>query len=231
MSVPNSATLSIIIPVLNERSNIVKHLQCLQMFRTAGHEIIVVDGGSKDNTPRLARPFADIVFTSVGGRALQMNAGAHVAQGHILLFLHADTQLPANADQLIVQALKQRLWGRFNVRLSGQAWLLRMVETFMNGRSCWTGIATGDQGIFVRQEVFKHVGGFPEIALMEDIELSVRLNKLDHPACIVKPVITSSRRWEQQGIIKTILLMWRLRWMHYRGFSAARLKREYEEIR
>lgn len=223
--------LSIIIPVLNESIGIVAHLQALQAYRTVGHEIIVVDAGSDDNTCRLARSFADMVFTSVRGRALQMNAGARVASGDYLLFLHADTQLPAQADRLIAQALQTNVWGRFNVRLSGRAWLLRLVATLINWRSCWTGIATGDQGIFVRRDIFQHIGGFPAIPLMEDIELSMRLNKLARPICVSSPVITSSRRWEQQGIIKTILLMWRLRWLHYCGVSAERLQRAYRDVR
>ncbi|NOZ37647.1 MAG: glycosyltransferase family 2 protein, partial [Gammaproteobacteria bacterium] len=162
------------------------------------------------------------------GRARQMNAGAEQARGDVLLFLHADTRLPENADMLIREALEAgRVWGRFDVRLSGQAWLLRVIETLMNWRSCLTGIATGDQAMFVLHDAFVHLGGFADIPLMEDIELSHRLKKISAPCCLHSRVITSSRRWETRGILRTVLLMWGLRLAWFFGVSATRLQRIY----
>lgn len=224
-----SSTLSIIIPTLNEQAYIVETLQALQPLREAGHEVIVVDGDSIDNTRRLAAPLVDSVLLSACGRARQMNNGAQFAHNDILLFLHAETLLPAQADKLIINGLAKtgRHWGRFNVRLSGRMSLLRVVERLMNWRSYLTGIATGDQAIFVQRALYAQVRGFPNIPLMEDIALSRHLKHFGYPLCIKKPVITSSRRWEQRGIIRTILLMWGLRLAYALGVKPHTLKKFY----
>jgi rSAM/selenodomain-associated transferase 2 len=221
--------ISIIIPALNEAEGIAACLTPLQSLRSAGHEVILVDGGSEDGTVALAGPLADRVIRAPRGRASQMNAGACIARGKVLLFLHADTRLPAEADRLMVEGIGRggRGWGRFDVRLSGQHSLLRVVEGMMNFRSRLTGIATGDQAIFVRRSWFDSIGGFPDIPLMEDIELSRRLKRLGPPLCLQPRVNTSSRRWEEHGILRTILLMWRLRLAFSLGASPARLVRRY----
>jgi len=219
--------LSIIIPTLNEAGGIVATLQPLQPLRRHGHDVILADGGSTDATVLLAQPWVDQVTHSSCGRALQMNAGAHVAHGQALLFLHADTQLPPEADRLLLEALQTRHWGRFDVRLSGARGGLRVIEWLMNRRSRLTGIATGDQAIFVRRTAFQAVGGFPVIPLMEDIALSRALKQLGRPQCLRACVITSSRRWERHGLMRTILLMWRLRLAYWLGADPARLAKHY----
>jgi rSAM/selenodomain-associated transferase 2 len=222
--------LSIIIPVLNEAALIQASLQRLQGLRAGGHEIIVVDGGSQDNTPELARGLADQVIASPAGRGLQLHRGAQAAGGDILLFLHVDTELPERAAELIDDGLIQsrRQWGRFDASLSGRAWLLRLVASLMNWRSRWSGIATGDQAMFMWRRVYFEAGGFPPIPLMEDIALSRRLKTYSRPLCLRAKVITSSRRWEKHGIIRTILRMWRLRLEFFLGADPHRLQRRYE---
>jgi len=219
--------LSIIIPTYNEADHIVATLQRLQACRQAGHQVIVADGGSADMTTTLARPLADQVITAPKGRGQQMNVGAQQSDGEALLFLHADTQLPTNAIELIEEALQQHRWGRFDVRLSGRHPLLRIVECLMNLRSRLTGIATGDQAIFVEKTRFHQLGGYADIPLMEDIELSKRLKRLDRPACLSAKLTTSSRRWEQHGILNTIFLMWRLRLAYWLGAPAEQLAKRY----
>ena len=221
--------LSIIIPALNEEDIITGTLERLEVLREAGHEVIVVDGGSCDKTYSVAAQYADSVLLAEEGRGWQMNAGAEYANNDILLFLHADTRLPDNADQLINQALQEdgKSWGRFDVKLSGKARLLRLVERMINWRSSFTGIATGDQAIFVKASTFKQIGEFADIPLMEDLDLSRRLKRITRPVCIKTPVITSSRRWEQNGIIRTILLMWSLRLAYSLGVSPETLKKYY----
>ncbi len=221
--------LSIIIPTLNEATAIVSTLTGLQAQRAAGHEVIVVDGGSTDATCSLAAPFADQLLHSARGRARQMNCGAAAACGDVLVFLHADTLLPEGADRVVRTGLAQTgaLWGRFDVRLSGSHPLLRVVETLMNVRSQLTGIATGDQAIFVRRDLFEQVGGFPDIPLMEDIAISRALKRHGRPFCVRERVITSSRRWERRGISRTIFLMWRLRLAYALGADPRDLVRRY----
>ncbi len=223
--------ISVIIPALNEAAQITEVLQALASLRRRGHEVIVVDGGSSDGTPALADPLADQVLHATKGRALQMNAGAHAATGDVLWFLHADTMPLPDADEAILAALAQgnRGWGHFDVRLSGASILLRMVAALMNRRSRLSGIATGDQGIFVRRELFDLTGGFPEIPLMEDIALSRLLKKHSCPACIAQELVTSSRRWEQRGIWRTIFLMWRLRLAYFLGADPRKLAGQYSE--
>lgn len=222
--------LSIIIPVLNEAASVESTLNCVQSMRALGDEVIVVDGGSTDDTMALARPLADLVITSEPGRAQQMNAGVQASHGEVLWFLHADTLVGSDARQSIILALGNNShdWGRFDIHLSGEAFLLRMVERLMNLRSRITGIATGDQGIFVRHECFIQVGGFARIPLMEDIELSRKLKRqAGRPACLRTKIITSSRRWETHGILRTIILMWRLRLAYALGVNPAHLARQY----
>jgi rSAM/selenodomain-associated transferase 2 len=223
-------SLSVIVPTWNEASTIGRALRALQVLRHAGHDLIVVDGGSRDDTVLLARPWADRVVRSEPGRARQMNAGARRAAGDVLLFVHADTLLPEDADQLIARALQTsgRAWGRFDVRLSGAHPVLRLVERLMNWRSRLTGIATGDQAMFVRRDLFEAAGGFPEIPLMEDIAISRRLKKHGRPVCLKQRVLTSSRRWEEQGVVRTIWLMWRLRTAFFLGADPRELARRYE---
>ncbi|MDO8775107.1 MAG: TIGR04283 family arsenosugar biosynthesis glycosyltransferase [Burkholderiaceae bacterium] len=220
--------LSIIVPVLNEAAGIVAALSALAPLRSRGVELIVVDGNSTDGTPTLAAPLADAVVAGPRGRARQMNTGAAQAHGGLLLFLHADTLLPEAADVLVARALAHGPgWGRFDVRITGRPWMLPVVAAFMNRRSRWTGIATGDQAIFVRRELFFKIGGFPDQPLMEDIELSRRLCAEASPVCLRERVITSGRRWETRGVWCTIFLMWRLRWRYWRGEPAETLARAY----
>jgi rSAM/selenodomain-associated transferase 2 len=225
--------LSIVLPALNEAPLIGASLALLAPLRARGCEIIVVDGGSADATAEIAGPLADRVLTAKRGRASQMNAGAAAAGGRVLLFLHADTELPADADRLIAEGLADagRGWGRFDVRLTGAHPLLRVVERAMNLRSRLTGICTGDQGMFVRRDLFHAVGGFPPIALMEDIALSRKLKRRGPPLCIAQAVLTSSRRWEEHGVLATMLTMWRLRLRYFLGADPAQLAQTYEKQR
>ncbi len=219
--------LSVIVPAWNEAEAIRQTLAPLQSWRARGHEVIVVDGGSRDATGRLAAPLADRVITAPRGRARQQNAGAALARGEGLVFLHADTRLPAGGDALIQQALATRHWGRFDVRIAGRHPGLPLVAALMNRRSRLSGISTGDQAIFVRREVFEAVGGFPDQPLMEDIELSRRLKRLGRPACLRPPVVTSGRRWDEYGFWRTVWLMWRLRLAYFLGADPARLVKLY----
>jgi rSAM/selenodomain-associated transferase 2 len=177
-----------------------------------------------------AVPHADRVLSAPRGRAAQMNAGAARARNEILLFLHADTRLPESADALIVEGLKRsrRGWGRFDVAISGRNPLLRVVAWLMNVRSRLTGIATGDQAIFVTRSLFTAAGSYPEIALMEDIALSRQLKRFGPPLCLRHRLIASGRRWEKHGVLRTILLMWRLRFAYWLGADPAKLAVRYD---
>jgi rSAM/selenodomain-associated transferase 2 len=221
--------LSIIIPVLNETGTLSATLQLLQPLRQRGHEVIVVDGGSRDNSVEQARTLADRVICSTRGRALQMQAGAAVAQGDVLWFLHADTLPPPQSDRLILEALEQDsvCWGRFDVRFAEPRPMLRLVASLMNIRSRLSGIATGDQGIFAKRGCFERAGGFPPIPLMEDIALSRTLKKHSSPACLQHYLHTSARRWLEHGIVRTIVLMWGLRLGYFIGISPQKLARYY----
>jgi len=213
--------LSVVVPVLNEAGGMRDALQALAPLRARGHEVIVVDGGSSDGTREIAAGLCDRVLSAPQGRAAQMNAGARVANGDVLLFLHADTRLPA--DFMIPDA---SVWGRFDVRIDGRHPLLKVVACAMNLRSRLTGIATGDQAIFVRRALFP---GFPEIALMEDVALSGVLKKIGSPSCLRERVVTSGRRWEAHGVLRTIFLMWRLRLLYFLGVSPDALARKYRQ--
>lgn len=221
--------LSIVIPVLNEAARLPELLAALQPLRARGVELIVADGGSGDCSRELAAPFVDRVIEAPRGRARQMNAGAAEARGEVLLFLHADTTLPPDADALVLQALQAgAAWGRFDVRIDGRSRWLLIVGALMNRRSRWTGIATGDQAMFVRRSVFEQLGHFPDQPLMEDIELCKRLLAAGHrPACLRERVTTSGRRWDERGPLRTIVLMWQLRWRYWRGASAQAIWEAY----
>lgn len=220
--------LSIIIPVLNEASGIVQVLERLQEFRQQGAEVIVVDGGSSDGTAERASSLADCVTNSLRGRGLQMNAGATQATGDVLLFLHADTLLPLSALKLVNEAINNgACWGRFDVHIQGSISGLGMVAFMMNWRSRLTGIATGDQAIFVTREAFLRHGGFPAIPLMEDIVFSGWMRDESRPACLTEKVTTSGRRWEKHGLLRTILTMWWLRLRFFLGANPNDLAREY----
>ena len=220
--------LSIVVPALNEAAGITATLQALAPLRQAGHEVIVVDGGSTDATAALAAAHADDVRNSERGRARQMNAGAAAATGEVLLFLHADTRLPAHAAQAISAALQRGArWGRFDVCIEGRSAWLPVVAFMMNWRSRLTGIATGDQALFVQTALFRQLGGFAPLPLMEDIELTRRLRAVARPACLRERVHTSGRRWDTRGAWRTIWLMWTLRWRYWRGTPAEELARAY----
>jgi rSAM/selenodomain-associated transferase 2 len=220
--------LSIVMPVLNEAAEIEAALQALAPYRRRSVEVVVVDGGSSDATKELAFPLADRVLAAPRGRALQMNAGAAVARGDVLLFLHADTRLPDYADRLMLDGLARthRAWGRFDVHFDGGG-LLGMVAASMNIRSRLTGIATGDQAMFMTRAAFDNAGAFPPIALMEDVALSARLKRGGRPCALYARVITSARRWRRHGTLRTILLMWRLRLRFFLGGDPAKLARAY----
>jgi rSAM/selenodomain-associated transferase 2 len=225
--------LSIIVPVLNEAGLIAESLDRLGTLRARGAEVIVVDGGSTDGTPELARSRCDRLIAASAGRACQMNAGAQASGGDILLFLHADCILPADAHRLIADGLRAsaRCWGRFDITIVGAHPMLPVVAWFMNQRSRLTGIATGDQGIFVRADVFHACGGFPQVPLMEDIRMSKLLKAFSPPLCLGQRITASGRRWEQRGTWRTIILMWRLRLAHYLGADPVELSGLYERPR
>lgn len=225
--------LSVIIPTLDEAGCIVATLESLRELRCRGHEVIVADGGSRDATRALARGRADRIVCSPAGRAEQMNAGARAAVGDVLVFLHADSRLPPGADRVLLQRLAATgsAWGRFEVQIAGAHPMLRVVERMMNWRSRLTHICTGDQGIFVRREAFEAVGAYPSQALMEDIAISARLRRLSAPLCLSERCLTSARRWESEGILRTVLLMWWLRLQYACGAAPARLARAYRSRR
>ncbi len=220
--------LCIIVPVLDEAQTLASRLQALQGFRQRGARVVVVDGGSQDATFDIARTHADLVLLAPRGRASQMNAGAAACPADVLLFLHADTVLPDNADVLVRRAtLGPFAWGRFDVQIDSERPLLRLVGFMMNCRSRWSGIATGDQALFVRHDLFRKVGGFPDLPLMEDIAMSKVLKRHSPPACLNQRVTTSARRWECHGAWRTILLMWRLRAAYFLGADPRQLAIRY----
>ncbi len=218
------ARLSVVVPALNEAASIERCLRSLAPLRARGHEVVVVDGGSTDGTAQRAAPHCDRVLAVPRGRAAQMNAGAAAASGDALLFLHADTLLPPEADRAVLAALATRCWGRFDVDIDSRDTRLAVVGYFMNWRSRLTGIATGDQAIFVRRADFK---GFPQIALMEDVVFSKRMKAVSRPACLRDRVRTSARRWEARGIGRTVFLMWQLRLRFWLGADPDDLARRY----
>ena len=222
-------TISIIIPTFNESHSIKNTLNSLMPLVQEGHELIIVDGGSNDDTVSICKHYTDNVFIAPKGRSSQMNSGAKKASKDTLVFLHADTILPTHAGSLITNALSQsnNKWGHFQVRFNGSRPILRVIEFLMNTRSCITGIVTGDQTIFIRKTLFEKINGYRDIPLMEDIEISKSLKKYSKPICMKTSVLTSSRRWETNGYIKTIVLMWKLRLFYFFGVPADKLVKLY----
>ena len=220
--------LCIVVPVLDEAASLRARLKALDAFRRRGARVVVVDGGSGDDTLAIAREHADLALLAPRGRASQMNAGAAACPADVLLFLHADTVLPDNADALVRRAtLGPFAWGRFDVRIDSPRAALRMVSAMMNLRSRWTGIATGDQALFVRHDLFRQIGGFPDLPLMEDIAMSRALKRHGPPACLKDRVTTSARRWERHGVWRTIVLMWHLRAAYFLGADPRQLAIRY----
>jgi rSAM/selenodomain-associated transferase 2 len=224
--------ISIIIPCLNEAEGLQHCLLDLQALRSAGHELILVDGGSRDQQSiAKAAPLVDSVLHTAAGRARQMNHGAEQASGDVYWFLHADSHITDGmGDEIIAAIDTQSGWGRFDVRLTGSHPLFRIIEKMMNWRSRVSAIATGDQGIFIQRELYHQVGGFPQQPLMEDIEISRRLKRVASPVCLPGPLVTSSRRWETDGILRTILLMWMLRFAYWVGIKPDYLARLYRLV-
>lgn len=220
--------ISVVVPARNEAQALPFLLDDLADLRAAGAELILVDGGSTDGTCELALGRVDQLLRTAPGRALQMNAGAAVARGEYLWFVHADTRVSVESLESLQGALNERpLWGRFDVRLSGSGLALRVIGAMINLRSRLSGIASGDQGIFVARQRFETLGGYAPIPLMEDLQLCRRLRALARPRCLRPPLSTSSRRWEQHGIWRTVVLMWCLRLAYYCGASPEKLARQY----
>jgi rSAM/selenodomain-associated transferase 2 len=217
--------LSVIVPVLNEAANLGALLPHLAA-RCPDAEVLVVDGGSHDESRAVVATVPRVRgVTADRGRARQMNAGARAATGDVLLFLHADTRLPEGAAAAIGAALADLrvVGGRFDVRFDSPRRALAVVAAFMNARSRASGICTGDQALFVRRDVFEALGGYPDIPLMEDVELTRRLKRLGRLACLRLRVTTSGRKWEREGVLRTIGLMWGLRFLYFCGVSPHRL--------
>jgi len=222
----NATLISFVVPVLNEAGKIGPLLAHLRSHYP-GSQCVVVDGGSSDNTVSEARLEGALVYTSEPGRAVQMNHGAKQAQGRYVFFLHADT-LPTICAEDLQRALEgDPMWGFFRVRLSGSHWMFRLIERAMNVRSRLSRVATGDQLLFIRLDLFTRTGGYKAIPLMEDIEYSKRLRHIARPTVLAQVVETSSRRWESQGIVFTVVRMWCLRLAYFLGVSPARLKAHY----
>ena len=222
-------SFSIIVPVLNEEVFLTRYLNVFRRFLNDGHEIIIIDGGSSDNSARLTQELGCKVLISKPSRGLQQHVGALQSENEILLFLHADTNLPNDAFSLIHQALKSsnKSWGRFDVSFSNSSLIYKIIAWMMNKRSCLTGIVTGDHIIFTTRSSYFKSGGFADIPIMEDIDISKRLKLISKPICLKHKVVTSSRKWEQQGVSKTIIKMWCLRTLFFFGVSSKRLARLY----
>ncbi|MBT8439203.1 MAG: glycosyltransferase family 2 protein [Gammaproteobacteria bacterium] len=220
---------SIIIPVLDDTESLENLLEQLQPARQLGHEVIVVDGGSDDALETVCNDRVDFFLSAQAGRAAQMNTGAAAAGGEVFWFLHADSKLSIEPciSQIMALHESEKVWGRFDIHLSGNDRRFRIIETMMNWRSAMTGIATGDQGIFINRKTFEHIEGFAQIPLMEDIEISKRLKKFCSPLLCSQKIMTSSRRWEKNGIFRTMLLMWYLRLAYAMGTSPERLSKHY----
>lgn len=219
---------SVIIPALNEADCLANALERLQAARGRGHEVILADGGSVDATRELAQGRVDQILECDPGRGRQMNRGAEIATGGVYVFLHADTLLSPDFDRILDNLfVSENDWGRFDIRLSGEQPVFRCIETMMNIRSRLTGIATGDQAIFAGRQIFQEIKGYAELPLMEDLELTARLKKNSPPVCVAEKVISSSRRWEKNGALKTILLMWKLRLRYALGHDPQALARAY----
>lgn len=224
-----TSLISVIVPVLNEAQSIEGTLAQWQARRGADIELIVVDGGSTDESVKYASSLADKVLVTEAGRARQMNYGAKNANGHCLLFLHADTMMPSQAYQAFLQVSKRSKnhWGFFLVTLNNSSRVFRVIETLMNWRSRITAVATGDQCIFVSRSLFENLDGYQDILLMEDVEITKRLRTISKPIIVSERVSTSTRRWEHNGVLSTVLKMWRLRLAYFFGASPEKLHRQY----
>jgi len=224
-------SIAVIVPVLNEQAALPALIDRLKMLSV--DEVVVVDGGSMDGTCDLLDVSGLRWITAPAGRAVQMNTGSAICLSDIYLFIHSDTEIDSSCFDAIKAAMQhpETVGGRFEVRLSGGHPALRMIAWFINLHSRLSGISTGDQCLFVRRSVFMRMGGFPELPLMEDIEFSKRLKRQGRIACLRERVTTSSRRWEQHGILKTVLLMWCLRLLYWLGVPAARLATMYRQAR
>ena len=228
--------ISVVVPVLNERQNLPKLLEQLGHFSFA--QIIIVDGGSADESWQYLSQFQETsslvgleIVQSESGRAKQMNAGAAIASAEVILFLHADTELPNNAIEKIFTSIATADWGRFDVVFKEHDWRMKIIAQFMNLRSRMTGVATGDQAMFMRRQVFEELHGFANIPLMEDVNLSKRLLKHSRPICLKVQVITSARRWLKHGVLRTVLLMWWLRFAYFIGVNPEKLAKKYQVTR
>ncbi len=224
-------TLSIIVPVLNQSRTMIDTMSALKPFRQRGAEIIVVDGGSDDDTAVLAHPFADRVVKGPRGRAAQMNEGAKVASGFIFLFLPTDTTLPADADTqvMIGRARDTSVWGRFDMRLTGRHPLLPIVARLLNRRSRSSGIASCEQAIFVQRETFFRIGGFTDIPVMEDVEISKRLRAISPPICVTSRVTVPAKRFDRDGLWTTLRTMWIMRLRYRMGMKPEEILKRYVE--
>ncbi len=220
--------ISIIIPVLNESDILLSALLSFQWMREQGCELILVDGGSNNLPNAQLVPLCDRVLVTKAGRAIQMNFGARVAKSELLWFLHLDSQLPLSAVDRVYSNIEEGGWGRFDIQLSGGHWMFRVVETMINLRSRVSSIATGDQGIFISRTLYERVGGFPTIPLMEDVAICRSLKRLSKPINLQQKLVTSSRRWERNGIVRTILLMWWLRLLFRLGVTPTYLAKRYK---
>lgn len=221
--------LSIVIPVLNEEKFLTVHKEALSSLLSGGHEILIVDGGSKDHSIEVARELGCRIFSTKASRGYQLHFGAERSRNEILLFLHADTLLPFNAIEVITRTLSMpgQYWGRFNVRFSNSKLVFRLIAWMMNKRSCLTGIVTGDHSMFIRRKCYFDCGGYSDIPIMEDVELSLRLKKIAAPVCLTDEVLASSRRWEQKGILNTVFTMWKLRLLFFFGEAPEKLVKHY----
>lgn len=228
-SVNPVSPLTIIIPVLNDLNSLQVLLPAIQPWRAQGHEILIVDGGSVDGSMTYARSLADRVLMTGTGRGRQMNLGAENAKHDYLLFLHADTRPPVEAASLVQKALanENKYWGRFDVSLDAPGVMYTVIAFMMNLRSRLSGVATGDQGIFVRSSAFHAIGGYASIPLMEDVALSKSLRRRSWPVCLSARLVTSARRWQDQGVLRTILLMWKLRLAYFLGANPETLVKAY----
>jgi len=224
-------SVAVVIPVYNEAEILPNVLPTVQALTVS--ELCFVDGGSEDETRHILAASGVKYMQSLAGRAVQMNAGSNACKSDIILFIHADTILSQSHIEAIKECMQDEnvVGGHFDVQLSGIHWMFRVIEWMMNFRSCLTGISTGDQCQFVRRSAFEKMGGFPEQALMEDIELSKRLKRLGKMVCVHEKVITSSRRWQKHGISRTILLMWKLRILYFFGVKPNKLANIYRNVR
>ncbi len=224
---PGKPWLTVVVPMRNESAIIEATLSGLQALRRSGAQLLAVDGGSNDQTATLADPFVDQVLSSSAGRAQQMQLGYSASLAPLIWFLHADSQVDSHHMETL-QSLADCSWGFFPIRLSGAARGLRVVEHGINLRTRLTHVATGDQGIFVRRTLLDQIGGIPQLPLMEDVAMSKKLRSLAKPCIAPHPLVTSSRRWEQRGIVRTVLEMWLLRTAYVLGVDPARLAAYYQ---